>query len=634
MNVQTFIFGNPDGWKLYNKDQSEVSYFKSFYVNSRRGPRLMVHRRYDGSVVYAWLMYGIKEIIEEIEETKKGRGGIGHIGFAMILPDNNYIPEFRLVYSFFSTLFYKMLERKDSPVGVNKSGEKLPYAYLIHKFDEAKPVMEWLRSNMPNVLKKCTLRSITDDREFSDELSGRIATLSDEASDGEILNAFKRNSWVAISPEYRTKVADANAEATIELNLFDVTRLHTKLTGSLLEWVEWAIAGSTISRKQMDDMLAKINDARGLLAAYVKNITDESEIKEVTHLQHEFSSLGDKVEQLKKKQDSLHVDTDYKVDPLPPDPPGPIDDRHDNVADKPLPGSQHDKNVALPYRLVGGVFVVIALLIIALVKCSGSDATEADIWEADTLCIREVDADAFNDALEEGRFKNAYEMLKGASDSITRTASLKAKIEDYLWKLVTGDSKVEIPRFLWENIEMCQALGFVDDDHNDIHNGGKEWNARYENYHTLKELLDKEKPTSKEHNRAVQLAGTLGHFDFTRQLDEMLAKVKNAEAEAHRQQTVETAPVDPGNSEDLIVTCHGQKKPLGTNTGLGFDVPITNDTIKMTSNFKLSFKSTPGVTVNASKDYKSFSLKSTKPAQFILECKAKNVKVTINFVKK
>ena len=119
MNVQTFIFGNPDGWKLYNKDQSEVSYFKSFYVNSRRGPRLMVHRRYDGSVVYVWLMYGIKE---------KRKEGFSHIGFAMILPDNNYIPEFRLVYSFFSTLFYKMLERKDSPVGVKKPGEKLPYA--------------------------------------------------------------------------------------------------------------------------------------------------------------------------------------------------------------------------------------------------------------------------------------------------------------------------------------------------------------------------------------------------------------------------------------------------------------------------------------------------------------------------
>lgn len=571
MNVQTFIFGNPDGWKLYNKDQSEVSYFKSFYVNSRRGPRLMVHRRDDGSVVYVWLMYGIAE---------KRKGGFSHIGFAMILPDNNYIPEFRLVYSFFSTLFYKMLERKDSPVGVNKSGEKLPYAYLIHKFDEAKPVMEWLRSNMPNVLKKCSLRSITDDREFSDELSGRIATLSDEATDGEILNAFKRNSWVAISPEYRTKTADVNAEATIELNLFDVTRLHTKLTGSLLEW---AIAGSTISRKQMDDMLAKINDARGLLAAYVKNITDESEIKEVTHLQHEFSSLVDIVEQLKIKQDSLPVDTDYKVDPLPPDPPGPIDDRHDNVADKPLPGSQHYKNVALPYRLVGGVFVVIALLIIALVKCSGSDATKADDKE-DMVPEEVTDTDTLTSLLTPGE------------------VVAKAFNEDVYKKRLCNklDSLLKIP------------------------------NPTKENYDDAKKIVDVLKLTN-----------------YKEVLDAMLEKVQKAEAEARSKQTVETATVVPGNSEDLIVTYGEKSKSLGGRDNLGVEVylgnvDIGNKIIIVDSNYPLGCEEKDWLRVDK-KSKTSYALKVLKMPQAELKCmmtsefmnkKGQKVQITITFIKK
>lgn len=627
MNVQTFVFGNPDGWKLYNKDQSEAGYFKSLYVNSRRGPRLMVHRRYDSSVVYVWLMYGIKEIIEKIEETGeiKGRGGIGHIGFAMILPDNNYIPEFRLVYSFFSDLFYRMLERADSPVGVNKPGEEQPYLYRIHKFDEAKPVMEWLRYNMPNVLKKTSLRSIADDSEFSSELSGRIATLSDEATDGEILNAFKRNSWVAISPEYRTKAAAVNAETTIELNLFDVTRLHTKLTGSILDW---AIAGSTISSKQMDDMLAKINDARGLLAVYIKSITDESEIKEATHLQREFSTLRDKVEQLKIKQESLKVDTDDKVDRHPTDSAGRADDGHDSVADKPLPDFQHFKNMVLPYLPVGGVFLAIALFITALVKCSGGDAAEADadagVDVVQTLGPHEkVDPDEFRKALEACRFNDAYEMLKGKSDSVTRTAYLKTKIDDYLWKLVkAGDGAYAITKFFLNlnNAEMCSALGFVDDDSNEIYNGASEWTARRENFRNLNELLAKDNPNESEYSQAVNLAKTLDKFDFTTELNVMKTKVQEA-AQARNEPTAQSDRVNPGQSQVWTVTCDKDtRRAEGTVKNLGFDAFTNEEPITLTSNYKLSFESVAGVSVNTS-DHKSFSLKSTTPVKFTMKYK-------------
>ncbi|MDE6366280.1 MAG: hypothetical protein K2L33_01730, partial [Muribaculaceae bacterium] len=346
---------------------------------------------------------------------------------------------------------------------------------------------------------------------------------------------------VAISPEYRTKAADENAEATIELNLFDVTRLHTKLTGSLLEW---AIAGSTISRKQMDDMLAKINDARGLLAVYIKSITDESEIKEATHLQREFSTLRDKVEQLKIKQESLKVDTDDKVDRQPTDSAGRADDGHDSAADKPLPGSQRDKNVALPYLPVGGVFLAIALFIIALVKCSGSDATEAE-------------ADAGVDVVQNSR----------------------------------------------------------------THNGESEWKARRENSHERNKLLAEDNPNKSEYDEADNLAATHGEVDdFTTQFREINEKVQEA-AQARNEPTAQSDRVNPGQSQVWTVTCDKEtKRAEGTVKDFGFDAFTNEEPITLTSNYKLSFESVAGVSVDTS-DHKSFSLKSTTPVKFTMKYK-------------
>ena len=399
----------------------------------------------------------------------------------------------------------------------------------------------------------------------------------------------------------------------------------------------------------------RINDARGLLAVYIKSITDESEIKEATHLQREFSTLRDKVEQLKIKQESLKVDTDDKVDRQPTDSAGRAADGHDSAADKPLPDFQHFKNMVLPYLPVGGVFLAIALFITALVKCSGGDATEADAYaRVDVVqnprIYEKVDPAEFRKALEAHKFNYAYEMLKGKSDSIIRTAYLKTKIDDYLWTLVkAGDGAYAITEFFLNlnNAEMCQALGFVDNDHNDIHNGGEEWNARYENYHTLKELLDKEKPTSEQYNRAVQLANTLGHFNFTGQLAAMLEKVQKAEkAEARRKQTEELATEVSGNSEDLIVTCGGEQKDLGTSNNLGFEVYITNGDIgnkiiRVDSNNPLGYKELDGLQVNKESS-KSYTLKvlkmQKKELKFIMTSEFMNkkgdkVQITITFIK-
>ena len=59
--ISTYIYGSPHGFNFYERVASLNDYFKSFYISTRKGRRLMVNRKDDGTTVYSFLCYGLME---------------------------------------------------------------------------------------------------------------------------------------------------------------------------------------------------------------------------------------------------------------------------------------------------------------------------------------------------------------------------------------------------------------------------------------------------------------------------------------------------------------------------------------------------------------------------------------------
>lgn len=353
--IKTYIFGNPAGWSLYEGDPQELDYFKNFYRSTRHGSRLMVNRRNDGTTVYTYINYDIHE--------SSDRYGDAHFGMAIVLSDSEYVPQFNAMYRFMNAIFHKLMEM-ESPIFLRTKNGNI--RYNIDKFSDAASTIENIKSTLPKIIAKCGTASITADPKFKEGLAGEIKLLPDNGSDPlytdeKVLDAFRNNQWIAISPEFKTSTGNGPSpkDQPFELDLFGMMKSLQSFSNRL---TAMALGKVPVTAVELDWIDEQVGRARSILYKYIN--TNPEDIEAAKDCENAYNDLYPTIdtlkERLKPKPDSSGQDTGGSndgngPDPRPPRPPKP--------------------KLEIPAWVygAGAVLVLIVALLLGLKSCSSSD---------------------------------------------------------------------------------------------------------------------------------------------------------------------------------------------------------------------------------------------------------------------
>lgn len=479
--IRTYIFGNPAGWSLYEGDPTELNYFKSFYRNDRHGERLMVNRRDDGSVVYTYVNYNLKE--------GSDRCGDAHFGMAFILENGQYTPAFNTVFRFMRTLFVKSMERNDALFVQEQNGS---LRYTVEKFDNRRDPVEWIKANLPRILERTGVSSIYSDPNFKEAPAGRIATYADEetdssTTDANILNGFYASNWVSVSPEYKPKAGSAPSRP--EISLQDLEKLRNFLTEEFLNVYNGRI---TLSREQLDNMCDTINNARMILSDYIES--NPIDLEATSKCRTGFSDL---------------LSTAYKLkDKL--QPPG-------TVVPEPTDPTQHPNPT--PDRLPKLIAAAVVAVLVIVAGIWGFSSSKPDGDNAgggrDSVSTPVFDEQTFNLCVTEKRFAEACRMIEGQRVEENYKPKLYAEVSKQLKSYMDMEygGLAAIESFVSDNKDILDYLGLP---------------SSSQEYTQLSTILKEHKITQEQFNLAQTLISRLGDT-FGQYTTELQARIKQPE---------------------------------------------------------------------------------------------------------
>ena len=188
--IKTFIYGVPRGFDFYEKDAELNDYFKGFYISSRRGRRLMINRRENGDTIYSYLRYGLKEVDRQPLHS--------FFGMSLVVDNYQFCPNFKVLLEWFDYLFNKLVN-EHSLIKKNEDGI---LHYVVHKFDENSADVEWLKSNLPNILTQAGQTEIANyDNSFIDGKAGQVVSFNNPVGENRLLETFRKYRWLSISSE-------------------------------------------------------------------------------------------------------------------------------------------------------------------------------------------------------------------------------------------------------------------------------------------------------------------------------------------------------------------------------------------------------------------------------------------------
>ena len=283
--IKTFIYGNPHGFNLYEKDSTYNDYVKGFYISSRKGRRMMVNRRNNGETTYNYLRYGLREAID--------RPTNAFFGMSLVVDGNQYCSDFHKILDWFDYIFDKIVKERNIFAKDEFGNTITPLKYGIHKFEEATADVEWIKSNLPNIFSPAAGTKLFQyDNSFVKGKTGQVSGLNDKETEENILKMFKKYSWITLSPEYELGVE----KPVISLNYAD---LKATLDGFNKELVPIATAIATRkyegNNEKLTSMLKESKESFGLLQNYLKTITDEKEGELFKGLTNDYRLLADSI---------------------------------------------------------------------------------------------------------------------------------------------------------------------------------------------------------------------------------------------------------------------------------------------------------------------------------------------------
>lgn len=299
--IKTFIYGVPHGFDFYEKDAELNDYFKGFYISSRRGRRLMINRRENGDTIYSYLRYGLKEVDRQPLHS--------FFGMSLVVDNYQFCPNFKVLLEWFDYLFNKLVN-EHSLIKKNEDGI---LHYVVHKFDENTADVEWLKSNLPNILTQAGQTEIANyDNSFVDGKAGQVVSFNNPVGENRLLDTFKKYRWLSISSEIVERQDITSGEPIeIELNFEELNGKLNEFNQQLLPIAVDISKGSYADLKRMSDEVQEISTS---LAKYLPTIDDPEE-------KEKFGGLDSKYDSLKGSIGTLLSKFTTSTKPLPPQPP-------------------------------------------------------------------------------------------------------------------------------------------------------------------------------------------------------------------------------------------------------------------------------------------------------------------------
>ena len=301
--IKTYIYGVPRGFDFYEKDAELNDYFKGFYISSRRGRRLMINRRENGDTIYSYLRYGLKEVDRQPLHS--------FFGMSLVVGNYQFCPNFKVMLEWFDYLFNKLVN-EHSLIKKNEDGI---LHYVVHKFDENTADVEWLKSNLPNILTQAGQTVIANyDNSFVDGKAGQVVSFNHPVGENRLLDTFKKYRWLSISSEIvERQVITSGDPIEIELNFEELNGKLNEFNQQLLPIAVDISKGSYADLKRMSDEVQEIGTS---LARYLPTIDDQEE-------KEKFGGLDGKYDSLKGSIGTLLSKFTTSTKPFPPQPPKP-----------------------------------------------------------------------------------------------------------------------------------------------------------------------------------------------------------------------------------------------------------------------------------------------------------------------
>lgn len=278
--ISTYIYGSPHGFNFYEGVASWNDYFKSFYISTRKGKRLMVNRKDDGTTVYSFLCYGLME--------KEGRPN-AFFGCSVIIGGDRYSPDLKELFEWFDYLFGRIVER-GSLFFVNDGGI---IQYKVDRFSDISDEIDWLKSNLPNIFTKSSdITLLPYDATYTTRNLGKVICCNIDTPVQRIVDDFRKSHWLAISPGFKPE------EELEEMNFADLSSRLNEYNQKILAV---AVNPSADDVGLLKTIQAECADVIESLRKYHKAVQDEVEKQNCTEIREKYANLSGNIAALLKK---------------------------------------------------------------------------------------------------------------------------------------------------------------------------------------------------------------------------------------------------------------------------------------------------------------------------------------------
>lgn len=288
--IKTFVYGTPHGFDFYEKDVAYTDYFKSFYISSRKGRRLMVNRKEDGETTYNYLCYGLREAVVRPNS---------FFGMTVVLDSNSYSSDFNRIIVLFDHFFEKILNEKH----ILKKNEEGEIQYVVNKFSDNAKDVEWIKINLPKIFSSAAGTSISYyDSSFVPGKTGQIPCLNDKQSDSFYLSIFKNNYWITLSKEFEKQDEKVNSNSLIELSYPDLKKQFDEYNKRLVPIATGINQGSA---KELALMYENAKTSFSILHDYIKaikGVVNVEEFEMFESLTNDYSALVESISALLSKR--------------------------------------------------------------------------------------------------------------------------------------------------------------------------------------------------------------------------------------------------------------------------------------------------------------------------------------------
>lgn len=471
MPVKTFIYGTPLGFNFYEDDSQYKDYFKGFYISSREGRRLMVNRLDNGETTYNFLCYRIAE--------NHNRPN-AFFGMSLVLSDYQYCSNFSKLYDWFDFLFDKLVNEHSL---FKLQGNELQYN--VSKFEDDREDVEWLKSNIPNILSSPDIKLQKYDASFSNKKTGQIIQFNNSEPIDKVLKAFKQSRWISISPIF------VDQEDCLELDYMELSQNIESITKQLLPI---AIKPEQKHLAILQDFQSILKENHKSISEFVKKTKDEESKKQFTELgQRYYSILTQELPQIaeKIKEGSVNPPLPTQIcskcgqqkslnefangDAICADCRAHESAHNTRVCEKcgrtkPLNAFESDDSVCkscrneetsgfvLPFPkkfLLGGVaIIVLAIFIVGIQRFIPKPLVKGHKSPGSSIVTIRVDERIYQDYINNNDFLGAYNYINEKENAQEYKPKLKESYEQFLLSLTFE----QIQKNLIESDDLCTSL--------------------------------------------------------------------------------------------------------------------------------------------------------------------------------